>query len=314
MDDCADAFLLTIEHLTYSLNKFLFSRRTSFEVFNIASGNLISVRNLTDTLVAFSRSKSPIRRIPREDPTLIPHRADIERAWRILGFRPSVTIEAGLLQLVKAYLSWTEAFLRKRIESTCGDSSLTISINANIDKLNGCLVHIEVDIEGEYQALSPPKDEGEFWSSDTEVPPRPSRLYQSSEWTKNRQIYRIKPMHEWWWLGVMRAEPGPVELPKITTEDTYSNDPKPVVDWELEVNPDDHATIRLMVPDTDLYLISPTVVGGNFSIVSTKERNEWPFRISPICCKARGPWPLLRDDRRCFFFFSTCDDILELPH
>ena len=75
------------------------------------------------------------------------------------------------------------------------------------------------------------------------------------------------------------------------------------------------ALINVCKPHTMLILDEVITFRSQFlSIISMKERNEWPFRISPICCKACGSWPLLCDDCRCFFFFSTCDDILELPH
>src|SRR5258708_19829213 len=74
------------------------------------------------------------------------------------------------------------------------------------------------------------------------------------------------------------------------------------------------ALINVCKPHTMLILDEVITFRSWFlSIISMKERNEWPFRISPICCKARGSWPLLRYDCRCFFFFSTFDCTLELP-
>src|SRR5260370_34301976 len=64
------------------------------------------------------------------------------------------------------------------------------------------------------------------------------------------------------------------------------------------------ALINVCKPHTMLILDEVITFRSWFlSIISMKERNEWPFRISPICCKARGSWPLLHDDCRCFFFF-----------
>ncbi|KAF8338835.1 uncharacterized protein EI90DRAFT_2908502 [Cantharellus anzutake] len=298
IDDCVDAFLLTIEYLTKSFNKIsLFPSRNSFEIFNIASGHLISVDRLVDSLVALTRSKSPIRRIPRNDPALVPYKGGIEKARRTLEFYPLVNIDAGLSRLVKAYLTRTEGFLHKHIRGTCGDASPSIAINSDLEKLHDCHIHIEVNIQGEFQALTPPpRDNGQGWSTDTGLPSQSMRIYKSGQWTKERQIYSIRPLYDEWWLGVMRPDLGPVELPKMTKEQIDSIFPQPVVDWKIEVNPDDHATLRFVVPDTDLYLMSPTVVGGNFSIVSNQTRNEWPFRISPVCCEGPAPWPFLRDD------------------
>ncbi|KAF8342878.1 uncharacterized protein EI90DRAFT_3030555 [Cantharellus anzutake] len=298
IDDCVDALLLTIEYLSRSLNKkSWFPTRTSFEIFNIASGRLVSVDRLVDSLVALTHSKSPIRRIPRNETALVPYKGAIEKARRILGFHPLVNIDTGLLRLVKAYLTRIEYFLRKRMEGTCGEASPSIAINADLEKLHDCHIHIEVNIQGEFQSLMPPpRDDERGWSTDTILPPPSARIYKAGGWTKERQIYSIQSPYDGWWFGVTRPDPGPVQLPRITKEQIDSILPQPVVDWRIEVNPDDDVTLRFVVPDTDLYLMSPTVVGGNFSIVSKKTRDEWPFRISPICCEGPAPWPFLRDD------------------
>ncbi len=313
IDDCVEAFLLTIEYLTRSLNSNSFyASRTSFHAFDIASGDLTSVESLIESLVTLTSSKSPVRRIPQGGHIASSYRGSIGKAWTVLGFRASVGTNEGLLRLVKAHLRQTETFLRGRIEATCGKASPSITINSNLDKLDDCWIHIQVNVQGDFQTLVPPgggtgedRDPQEVWSTDSDVQSLEAIIYRSKGQAKERQAYSIKSSFDERWLGVMRADPGPVQLPGLRADDISGIDPMPIVEWELELNPEDHTAVRLVIPGTDLYLMSPTIVRGDFTIVSKKTKDEWPFRITPICCKAPGPWPFFRDDREFFVCLTT---------
>ena len=196
------------------------------------------------------------------------------------------------MRLVKAYLRRTKTFLRKRIETTCGDASPSIQINAKLEKLDDCLVHIQANVQGEFQPfVTPDKSEGGRWSTADEVG-LPESLVYKVKGHSNR--FMIKARHVDRWLGVLSAIPGSLQLPNI---DDISHDPKPLVEWGFELKPHDHTAVQLVLAGTDLYLMPPTFPGGNFSMVSKQTKNEWPFRIAPICCTAPGPWPFFRDDR-----------------
>ena len=294
-----DAFFFTVEYLTRSLNsKSFFASRTSFQTFDIASGNFISVEKILNSLVTLTRSKSPIRRIPRGGHVPSSQRGSIEKAWKTLGFRASIRIDAGLLELVKAYLRRTEAFLHQRIKGTCGDASPSVPINAHLEKLEECLVHTQVKVQGEFRPLMPPYDgEGGTWSTTNAMESPETIIYKPEGQSEESHRFRIRARHDDLWFGLIRADPGPVYLPNITSDDIFHMDPKPLVEWDFELQPHDRTAIRLVVPGTDLHLMPSTYAGGNFSLVSKEINNEWPFRISPICCKAPGPWPFFRDDR-----------------
>ena len=162
-----------------------------------------------------------------------------------------------------------------------------------------------------------PGGEEEFWTTSSIAQTSEALIYMPAKLGKERQLYSIKAINDDFWLGVTHADPGPIQLPRITSGNISRNDPTPVVKWELELKPDDYTAVRLVVPGTDLYLMSPTIVGGNFTIVSKKTKNEWPFRVTPICCDAPGPWPFFRDDREflvCVMAVSHTDVHLALEY
>src|SRR5258708_2884877 len=103
----------------------------------------------------------------------------------------------------------------------------------------------------------------------------------------------------------MRADPGPVQLPGNIADDISGIDPVRIVECELEINSEDATAVRLVLSGSDVYLMRPTIVRGDFTILPKKTKDEWPFRITPICCKAPGPWPFFRDDREFFVCLTT---------
>lgn len=100
-------------------------------------------------------------------------------------------------------------------------------------------------------------------------------------------------------------------MSKLTAADVDSG-AAVIVEWELEVNAEQSA-VRLVVPGTDYFLMSPTTMGGRFSLVSKAARNVWPFRITPTCCPSPVPWPFARDDRKSHRVFLVFDESLYGP-
>lgn len=254
-----------------------------------------------DTLVSLTRSKSPIRYIPGDARFPNVYRGNTEKAQRVLGYTPAVTIEEGLLRYVKAYLRRTRDFLNGRVEETCGEASPSLVVNAQIEKLDGCYVHIEVDVLGQFAALKPPGGDESAWSITSEV-----SLYflhaavtRQSGHVPHIRLHTSDNDHTF--LGLFKDDfrPGPVTLSKLTAAIVDSG-AAVITEWELEVNAEQSA-VRLVVPGTDYFLMSPTTVGGRFSLVSKAARDVWPFRITPTCCPSPAPWPFVLDDRKSGF-------------
>ena len=107
IEDCVDAFLLAIQHLTLrkpNPRADPLSPAIS-QGFNIASGHAISVSRLVEKVISFAQSKSPIRRIPPGARFSSAPVVDVHKAQRQLGFRSSLTAEKGLTMTLKMYLS-----------------------------------------------------------------------------------------------------------------------------------------------------------------------------------------------------------------
>lgn len=251
-----------------------------------------------NTLVSLIRSKSPIRYIPGDARFPNVYRGNTAKAQSVLGYTPAVTIEEGLLRYVKAYLRRTRDFLDGRCKETCGEASPSLVANAQIEKLDGCYVHIEVDVLGQFAPLKPPEGD-EPWSITNEVAPHflhTAITHQSGSHIPRIRLHTSDSDHTF--LGIFEDvfQPGPVTLSKLTAADIDSG-AAVIVEWELEVNAEQSA-VRLVVPGTDYFLMSPTTVGGRFSLVSKAASNVWPFRITPTCCPSPVPWPFARDDRK----------------
>jgi hypothetical protein len=114
------------------------------------------------------------------------------------GFKAKVGVREGLRRFAEAYMQRTSAFLEERIRTSCGprtrstitrnttatangDESLPDHIvyppqfvvdNEQLDKLNGCTVHIVMDLDGELATLGPPPEhQGGIWTAMRDMPP-----------------------------------------------------------------------------------------------------------------------------------------------
>ncbi|KAG8905441.1 hypothetical protein FRC00_013256, partial [Tulasnella sp. 408] len=149
IDDAVDAFLLAAEHLSRFQNDPSLKRtRTFIDTFNIASGTATPVDDLLDKVLRFTRSKSPIRHIPMDTrfPTILS--ANTEKARNKLNFHASLSLDQGLLQLVKLILKRNERALRNKMDTECGAASPTIKANAlsEMYKLNNCQAHVHAQV------------------------------------------------------------------------------------------------------------------------------------------------------------------------
>ncbi|KAF8309132.1 NAD(P)-binding protein [Clavulina sp. PMI_390] len=345
IDDCIDAFMLAILHLTASVrspSKWSFSPFSSptfsFEAYNIASGFSAKIPSLVDTIVSLTRSESPVRYITADDRYPNVYRGDTTKARSTLGFKALISVQEGLKLFVTARLRHMSLFLSRTIEETCpGSNPHSIDtkhqLNLNMSKLDGCLVHVDLDVQGEFVGLEPPdfQQNSDHWSirplhaPDQRDPWATSLLVVSTsqpilikdeDQENSRMLIRLrgsekevfadgKPSY----LGVWRnsdddpINPGLITLGRIFDSDltTTSTSRRPLVDWELHVNPDPgEGSVRLVLPGTNppLQLMNPTYIGGNFSLtrVDDELKHVWNIKLSPVCCPSPAPWPFSRDD------------------
>ncbi|KAF8338856.1 uncharacterized protein EI90DRAFT_2908028 [Cantharellus anzutake] len=315
IDDCVDGFLLAIKHLTSSLSGH--APRTYFDAFSLVSGFSAPVSTIVSTLVKLARSKSPIQYIPGDDRFPSTYRGSAEKAQKILGYEPQVNVEEGLERFVRAFLQQTEHYLSAKLGSTCGKASPSIkeSSDENLNKLDRCTVHVNVNIQGEFAALFPPKSgERDQWTTGTTMPP-PTLHTDIFVRSGSQPVKDLRPLPEERGKDHVQLgfKAGPVTLQRISEKELGKGVGVGVafVDWELEANPE-QGTVRLAVPGTNLFLMGPTFVGKNFTLAEKKEerggrgrgvegnnRGEeevWPMKISPSCCPAPAPWPFFHDN------------------
>jgi dTDP-glucose 4,6-dehydratase len=78
---------------------------------NLGNPNEITVRQLADLVLELTGSSSPlvVRPLPIDDPTT--RRPDIDRAAEILGWRPVVSLHAGLLETI----AWQKSLLTEHV-------------------------------------------------------------------------------------------------------------------------------------------------------------------------------------------------------
>lgn len=297
IDDCVEAFILAISQLNKSIGSWsLRAPRTSLQVFNVASGESVPVRNVLNSILQLTRSKSPIRYISQDARFPNVYRGSTVKARTGLAFQARISVEDGLHKLVKMYLQRTHDFLSKRVKDTCGAASPSLALNARIDKLNDCDIHAEANVLGELASLSLDSKLG-VWTTTSTMPPErlKSFTYLSSE---GKRLMRIaKKEDEAHFLGISGIEPGPVTLKRIFMQDAKP-DEGIVIDFEVDVDVES-ATINLAIPGTNLSLSPPTYIGGRFSIVNSDNGPKPPgaFRLTPTCCAVPLPWPFILDDR-----------------
>ncbi len=266
---------------------------------------------LVSTLVTLAQSKSPVQYIPGDDRFPNVYRGSTEKAEKLLGYKPSITVDEGLQRVVRAYLKLTEYYLANKIGSTCRAASPSIPENSdeNLGKLDNCVVHVEVNIRGQFAGLVPPaKNARSEWTTSMDMPSLNLRTMISShsnpKWNSDlhygldsatreerrrrsrsrkgseKRLLRIKRLDddEWVYLGLKKMvsselRPGPLVLEGISEKDLLKMNTTVFVDWELEANAE-QGTVRLLVPGTNLVLMAPTFVGRNFSLVEKEAGHE----------------------------------------
>ncbi|KAF8307622.1 hypothetical protein DL93DRAFT_2232130 [Clavulina sp. PMI_390] len=237
------------------------------------------------------------------------------------------------LQHISLFLSRT---IQEKCISSNEYPATTGLPDPRILKLDKCLVHVELNLQDEFVGLTPPDAESEdHWSvrplnaSNLRDPMRSistlvamiSHPILTNKVNTGDQSYapanvRLRGWEhetingaEPFYLGIWRDNkdtpigPGSIRLERIFHSDltTTSTVRRPLVDWELHANPHPgETTVRLVMSGTNppLQLMSPTSIGGNFSLSSVDDMPEkvWNVRISPICCPTPAPWPFVRDD------------------
>jgi nucleoside-diphosphate-sugar epimerase len=75
------------------------------EVFNVGSGEVISLQELVQELEAMTGRKASMRNVARVDGGAIDSWADVAKARRALGFTPRVRLREGLRRFVEWYLA-----------------------------------------------------------------------------------------------------------------------------------------------------------------------------------------------------------------
>lgn len=297
IDDCVDGFLRAVKTLTKKRKGSSFTApRTWLDTFNLASGSTTPVNDLIDMIVRFTRSKSPIQFIAGDDRFPNTYRGNTEKARKGLGFQAAVSVEEGVLRLVRLYLKQIERGLGQQIAARCTEPEPSLVSPQELAKLDDCLVHFSVDQGGELATLEESR-EYNVWFAGREMP-----LYQMRSFVRTskdgKSFLSLRHHSEETWVGLKGPmSAGPVELERVNKTDGIHTE------FEMEVNPKD-STIRLRVPGTKYQLAGPFTNASKFFLVS-RDADVWPFRINPVCCKAPTPWPFYKEDRMLLFYI-TC--------
>jgi len=297
IDDCVDAFLLAIQSLARdtSLKTHIFGAPATYEVFNIASGHMVSVSRLMDNVISLTRSKSPIRTIPADARFSNTPLADVYKAQHQLGFRASVDIEEGLGMTLRMYMQRLEQYFSHRIAHTCGTPSPNV-FDKQLEKLDGCSAHIHINDQGQLKSLSVSPDTPHFRSDDGVFGTELYVNISSGPDARTRTI-RISDHKAGFYLGSKNPSNAPDSIVGITEDDLKSNK-KVYVDWEIEANPETSA-VRFILSGTEFQLAGPkSSEQRSLRLISKHDESSSPFRFSPMCCPTPGPYPFATDDRK----------------
>ncbi|KZO99765.1 glycosyltransferase family 47 protein [Calocera viscosa TUFC12733] len=289
IDDCVDAFLLAINKLgDLSAANWFGASRTSIETFNVATGKTVLASELINKLLHLARSKSPIQYLKADDRFPDRYVGSTEKAERGLGFRAQVSIDEGLLRLVGLYLQRTEKYLTRKISSQCYANSPHPTINTQLEKLDDCMVHVTMSVQGRLAALA--SDGHRFFVND-KFPPPPfdstiKRADDGKFLIKLRQSERPHLV-----LGLHSAgnHSGSVHDAILDKQEKEADG-----FWEIDANPE-LAAMMLILPGSAYQLSPPNYLDGNLTLVP-RDAKDWPVKITPICCPAPAPWPFAAED------------------
>ncbi|KZO95642.1 glycosyltransferase family 47 protein [Calocera viscosa TUFC12733] len=290
IDDCVDAFLLSMKRLTDLSNDNRHTRqRTTHEIYNIAGIRSATTSELVDKVLHLSRSKSPVLELESTANAQDDYQGSITKAIVGISFRAKVSLDEGLIRLVGSYLARTEQFLIDRIDNMCYAASPHPEINSHVEKLDGCIVHMSADVSGLLGSLNAYSG---HWQVDDEH--QATRVLASVHWADESR----------WMLTLQNSEDS-VEffgLREGQTDDTdqlhdavfHGEAGEQLVEWELEVDAE-RAAVKLIVPGTERQLGPPPYFAGEFTWIS-RSGDVFPWRLSPFCCPAAEPWPFAAED------------------
>ena len=199
---------------------------------------------------------------------------------------------------LRMYLRHFEGYFARRIAASCGTPSPTRSLNAQLEKLDGCVARIHMDDQGRLVSLSAPLTEDEpYWRVNDEILGSGVHIKASPRINaEGKPTFQIRGYRDGLYLGVKNPSNGPVSIGPIP-EIALQFDPSIHADWEIEADPDANV-VKLLLAGTKFQLAGPTPAGGRgLHLIPSTESHSWPFRISPVCCPAPGPWPFTADDR-----------------
>ncbi|EJT98904.1 hypothetical protein DACRYDRAFT_110241 [Dacryopinax primogenitus] len=284
LDDCIDAFMLAIRRLSTAISGSR-SPRTALEAFNVANGKNERAPELVDKLLHLARSKSPIQRLRGDNRFPDEYVGSTVKAQQVLGFRAQVSIDEGLLRLVRLYLQRTQRFLSQKIGEQCFAHSPDLEINTHLEKLDDCMVHVTADVQNRLGVLTPDNQRLEIRNAYPAAP-----FWSSIKQEDGKFMIRLRDWHyPFMYLGLRpdTHEPG-------TVHNGVADDGDSSVWWEVEVDPA-QAAIKLLLPGSGLQLTPPNMFNGNFSW-SAASSPIFPFRITPLCCPSPAPWPFAAED------------------
>lgn len=309
IDDCTDAFIGAVNHLSHKAKRSSVSS-SSFDIINIASGTPTSTDQLIDIAVAYTESKSPVRRVrvrnPNSQGTVS---VSIDKAARILGWRPTVSIEEGLLRLVRSYMERNQRVFSSHLDSQCSPESRPPPSAEDLLNLDGCEVHVYADVQGEFATLG--LSEKGRWEVSRTLPPQGlrSRVSVGEGGGVLLSLFAEGEGGEDVFFGIPIPKNGTLAPRKLFLSG-IANPAEGVASWELLVNEPD-GTLKLVIPGSGYQLKPPSSPGGPFSLSEDMDRRPW--RLTPICCEGKGgeaPWVFGRDDRKCNLFIFVSRTLL----
>ncbi|MDF2571714.1 MAG: NAD-dependent epimerase/dehydratase family protein, partial [Sporomusa sp.] len=101
-----------IDDIVSGLLRALDYKQSMYEVINLGNSNTVSLSDLISTIEGALAKQALIERLPQQPGDVPQTYADTDKAGRLLGFRPSTSIDVG----VRRFISW----YRERQDSSCG--------------------------------------------------------------------------------------------------------------------------------------------------------------------------------------------------
>ncbi|KZO90886.1 glycosyltransferase family 47 protein [Calocera viscosa TUFC12733] len=250
IDDCVDAFLLAIQRLSRHAKRSWWGKgreRGGLAVYDISSGIAMSMRKVVDHLLCLTKSHSPVQQLRPNGCYPPSYMGSTQKAADDLGFRAQVGLKEGLLQTVEAYMQRNLRALEGKIFSDCLDPP-HLEVNTELEKLDDCQVHLDIDVSGRLAALRP--QAGRLVVSD-DLPPAPLRarvkqdggrwLVLLNDWHKPGKLFG--PASEL----VRGVRTIPNNLASADAEGGW---------WELELSPS-LSSLKLLLPGTSIQLTPP---------------------------------------------------------